>query len=246
MRFYLAAGAGETLPRGTFSPVQAAYRLGQRLLSAAESTPVRGGLMLVCDSRECGAPEVLAHDILRECLRRNYDGVVLDWYHNGADRGTLTGLMGQLCTQYQRRLFVPERYAAHAPRATVLLNTAISGGTLKNCLQEGLRRYGAERLALDLERMRLDFILPLADGRRRPLAAAELRRLREGKSIYFSEELCARYFTYRTGNESHYVLFDDVQTLRKKAALAENMGIGECFLMLPEVSDIAGELLGAG
>lgn len=244
MQFYLAAGAGDVLPRGRFCPVRAAYRLGARLLSAVGNTAVQGGLMLVGDSRECGPDDVLARDILRECLRRNYDGVVLDWYHNGPDRGTLTALMGQLCLQYDRRLFVPERYAAHAPRATVLLNTAVSGGTLHSCLSEGVRRFGAERLALDLERLRLDFVLPISTNVRRPLTATELRQLREGKSVYFSEELCARFFTYRTGSESHYVLFDDAQTLRKKAALAENMGIREGFFMLPEVSDIAGELLG--
>ncbi len=244
MQFYLAAGAGDALPRGRFCPVRATYRLGARLLSAVGNTPVQGGLMLVGDSRECGPDDVLARDILRECLRRSYDGVVLDWYHNGPDRGTLTALIGQLCPQYDRRLFVPERYAAHAPRATVLLNTAVSGGTLNSCLSEGVRRFGAERLALDLERLRLDFVLPMSANVRRPLTAAELRQLREGKSVYFSEELCARYFTYRTGSESHYVLFDDAQTLRKKAALAENMGIREGFFMLPEVSDITGELLG--
>lgn len=244
MQFYLAAGAGDALPRGRFCPVRAAYRLGARLLSAVGNTAVQGGLMLVGDSRECGPDDVLARDILRECLRRNYDGVVLDWYHNGPDRGTLTALMGQLCLQYDRRLFVPERYAAHAPCATVLLNTAVSGGTLHSCLSEGVRRFGAERLALDLERLRLDFVLPMSTNVRRPLTATELRQLREGKSVYFSEELCARFFTYRTGSESHYVLFDDAQTLRKKAALAENMGIREGFFMLPEVSDIAGELLG--
>ena len=127
MQFYLAAGAGDTLPRGRFRPVRAIYRLGPRLLSAAGNAPVQGGLMLVRDSRECGPAEVLARDILRECLRRNYDGVVLDWYHNSTDRGSLTAQMGQLCTQYERRLFVPERYASHAPHATVLLNTAVSG-----------------------------------------------------------------------------------------------------------------------
>ena len=97
---------------------------------------------------------------------------------------------------------------------------------------------------LDLERMRLDFTLPHTMNVRRPLTAEELRRLREGKSVYFSDDLCARYFTYRSGNDNHYVLFDDAQSLRKKAALAENMGIREAFFMLPEVSDIAGELLG--
>lgn len=244
MQFYLAAGAGETPPRGRYRPVRAVYRLGQRLLAAAGTSPGQGGLMLVGDSRECGPHDVLARDILRECLRRNYDGAVLDWYHNGPDRGTLTALMGQIFPQYGLRLFVPERYAPYAAQATVLLNTAVSGGTLKSCLQEGVRRFGAGRLALDLERLRLDFTLPLSANIRRPLTAGELRRLREGKSVYFSEELCARYFTYRAGSENHYVLFDDAQTLRKKAALAENIGIQEGFFMFPEVADIAGELLG--
>lgn len=244
MQFYLAAGAGETPPRGRYRPVRAVYRLGQRLLAAAGTSPGQGGLMLVGDSRECGPHDVLAQDILRECLRRNYDGAVLDWYHNGPDRGTLTALMGQIFPQYGLRLFVPERYAPYAAQATVLLNTAVSGGTLKSCLQEGVRRFGPGRLALDLERLRLDFTLPLSANIRRPLTAGELRRLREGKSVYFSEELCARYFTYRAGSENHYVLFDDAQTLRKKAALAENMGIREGFFMFPEVADIAGELLG--
>ena len=244
MQFYLAAGAGETPPRGRYRPVRAVYRLGQRLLAAAGTSPGQGGLMLVGDSRECGPHDVLARDILRECLRRNYDGAVLDWYHNGPDRGTLTALMGQIFPQYGLRLFVPERYAPYAAQATVLLNTAVSGGTLKSCLQEGVRRFGPGRLALDLERLRLDFTLPLSANVRRPLTAGELRRLREGKSVYFSEELCARYFTYRAGSENHYVLFDDAQTLRKKAALAENMGIREGFFMFPEVADIAGELLG--
>lgn len=170
--------------------------------------------------------------------------MVLDWYHKGPDRGTLTALLGQLCPQYGLRLFVPEQYAPYAAQATVLLNTAVSGGTLAACLEDGIRRYGAGRLALDLERLRLDFTLPHSANVRRPLTASELRRLREGKSVYFSEELCARYFTYRTGSENHYVLFDDAQTLRKKAALAENRGIREGFFMLPEVADIAGELLG--
>lgn len=243
MRFYVAAGAGETLPRGRFRPVRAAYRVGERLLSAVENTSLRGGVMLIGDSRECGAPDVLSRDILRECLRRDYDGVVLDWHPNGTDRGTLTALMGQLCDQYDRRLFVPERYAAYAPHAAVLLNTAVSGGTLKNCLNNGVQRFGAERLALDLERLRMDFLLPLTAGIRRSLTMPELRKLCEGRSIYFSEELCARYFTYRAGNDNHYVLFDDAQTLRKKAALAENMGIREGFFALPEIADIAGALL---
>lgn len=244
MQFYLAAGAGDTLPHGRFRPVWAAYRLGQRLLSAAGNVPVQGGMMLVSDSPECGQADILAQDIMRECLRRGYDGVVLDWYHGRQDRGPLTSRLGQLCAQYGRRLFVPEPYAAYAARATVLINTAVAGGTLKSCLSDAIRHFGAPRIALDLERMRLDLTLPHSAGIRRPLSITELRRLREGKQVYDSQELCARYFTYRSGNENHYVLFDDAHTLRAKAAAAENMGIREGFFMLPEVADIAGELLG--
>lgn len=242
MQFYLAAGAGDTLPHGRFRPVRAVYRVGPRLLAAQGSAPPQGGLMLVGDGGECGGDDVLARDILWECLRREYDGVVLDWQPGGA-RGGLTARVGQLCGQYGRRLFVPESYAAHAPRASVLVNTAVAGGTLKSCLENAVRRFGAGRIALDLERLRLDYTLPHSANRRRALSLTELRRLREGKTVYFSEELCARYFTYRSGNDNHYVLFDDAQSLRKKAALAENMGIREAFLMLPEVADIAGELL---
>lgn len=244
MQFYLAAGAGDTLPRGHFRPVWAVYRLGPRLLSALGNAPAQGGLMLIGDSPECGSDDVLARDILRECLRRSYDGIVLDWHHSGTEHGGLTARVDRLCGQYGRRLFVPEQYAAHAPQATVLVNTAVTGGTLKSCLDEGVRRFGASRLALDLERMRLDFTLPHTMNVRLPLTAEELRRLREGKSVYFSDDLCARYFTYRSGSENHYVLFDDAQTLRKKADMAENRGIREGFFMLPEVADIAGELLG--
>ena len=244
MQFYLAAGAGDTLPRGHFRPVRAVYRLGPRLLSALGNAPAQGGLMLIGDSQECGSDDVLARDILRECLRRSYDGIVLDWHHSGTEHGGLTARVDRLCGQYGRRLFVPEQYAAHAPQATVLVNTAVSGGTLKSCLDDAVRRFGSARIALDLERLRLDFTLPHSAGLRRALSLTELRRLREGKALYLSEELCARYFTYRAGNDNHYVLFDDAQTLRKKAAMAENMGIREVFFMLPEVADIAGELLG--
>ena len=243
MQFYLAAGTGETLPRGRYRPVRAAYRLGVRLLSAIHESDTQGGLMLVSDSREQCDAGVLAVDILRECLKRRYDGVVLDWHHGGTDRGALTAQTGQLCRQYGKRLFVPESYAAYAPQATVLINTAVAGGTLKSCMTDAVHRFGAARLALDLERLRLDFTLPLSANRRRPLSSEELRQLQQDKSVYYSQELCARYFTYRVGNDSHYVLYDDARTLRSKADTAANMGIREGFFMLPEVADIAGELL---
>ena len=68
MQFYLAAGIGDTLPRGRFRPVRAAYRLGPRLLSAVGNAPVQGGLMLVGDSRECGSSDVAATVLIPNSL----------------------------------------------------------------------------------------------------------------------------------------------------------------------------------
>ena len=72
----------------------------------------------------------------------------------------------------------------------------------------------------------------------------ELLALREKhpSSVYFSRELMAKYFTYSAGNGTHFVLFDDAETLRQKVKLAQNLGIQTAFLMFPEISDLLPEL----
>ena len=52
----------------------------------------------------------------------------------------------------------------------------------------------------------------------------------------------AKYFTYSAGNSTHFVLFDDAETLRQKVKLAQNLGIQTAFLMFPEVVDLLPEL----
>lgn len=77
---------------------------------------------------------------------------------------------------------------------------------------------GAERLALDLERVMMDFPLPCPSGCGTPLTREELLALREKhpSSVYFSRELMAKYFTYSAGNGTHFVLFDDARDLAAK------------------------------
>ena len=111
-------------------------------------------------------------------------------------------------------------------------------------LEETACRYGAERLALDLERVMMDFPLPCPSGCGTPLTREELLALREKhpSSVYFSRELMAKYFTYSAGSGTHFVLFDDAETLRQKVKLAQNLGIQTAFLMFPEMSDLVPEL----
>ena len=42
---------------------------------------------------------------------------------------------------------------------------------------------------------------------------------------------------------AHFVLFDDGQSLRRKRALARELGIGTTLLLLPESADVLGEAL---
>ena len=72
----------------------------------------------------------------------------------------------------------------------------------------------------------------------------DFRRLteRERPSVFFSQDLCARYFTYSREGETHFVLFDDADTLSQKLRIGNAMGFSAAFLMWPEVKDVAGKL----
>ena len=65
---------------------------------------------------------------------------------------------------------------------------------------------------------------------------------RESPSVFFSQDLCARYFTYARDGETHFVLFDDADTLSQKLRTGGNMGFAAAFLMYPEVQDLLPKL----
>ena len=67
---------------------------------------------------------------------------------------------------------------------------------------------------------------------------------RESPAVFFSQDLCARYFTYNRNGEAHFVLFDDADTLNQKLRLGAGMGFYAAFFMWPEVRDIAPRLFG--
>lgn len=115
----------------------------------------------------------------------------------------------------------------------ILITTAISGGSLRALLEESLRQYGAERLAVGIERVAMDFPLPCPTGEGRTLSPRELAYLRRcsGAPVFFSEALCAKYFAYFGGGSLRFVLFDDEDTIRKKERLARELGIRNIFLL---------------
>ena len=209
MQIYLAVTPAEAQEASRFrcSLAHVAYCIGpdSTLLRQNLLLQTRGGLLSVTDRGApfIASPERLSAAALRECGRRSYGGVLLDFEQPPA----------------------PDRLA----------------------FAETLARRGRDRaggLALDVQRLRMDFTLPAQSGEGRPLSGRELQDLldRESPSVFFSQDLCARYFTYARDGETHFVLFDDADTLSQKLRTGGNMGFAAAFLMYPEVQDLLPKL----
>lgn len=251
MQVYLAVTPGEAREASAFSRTLAhvAYRVGPGSILLRQSLllQTKGGLLSLSD-REAPLieePEALCGAVLRECSRWGYTGAVLDFEEPPRrDRLAFAEALGQTLAASRRVLYLPERYASAARSAVVLIGTAVSGGSFSQHLQECLTQHSERRLALDVERLRMDFRLPARSGQGEPLTAEGLRRLmeQEAPAVFFSQDLCARYFTYTRDKEAHFVLFDDADTLGQKLRTGAALGYTAAFFMWPEVRDIAGQL----
>ena len=150
-------------------------------------------------------------------------------------------LLGGQCRRRNWTLIVPEQYGHCSEHALVMISSALSGGSLRQRLQEAQERFGRDRVALALQRVAEDFFLPSPSGSGTPLSQDELhRRIHQlSPSIFFSQELCARYFTYMSRESgAHFVLFDDGATLRRKLEAAQSLDIRTVLAPWPEIADV--------
>ena len=166
MQIYLATtpeNLREAL-RYTDRAAHVAYRVGrdghltrQNLLARTQ-----GGLMVLGD-QDCGAIRdsgALVREVWRECGNRGFPGVLADFEQPpSADRTAFLEALSTVLARNNRALFVPEAYGHQVPRARVLICTAISGGTLRTRLEEAAGTFGIQRLALDLQRLRMSLSL---------------------------------------------------------------------------------------
>lgn len=252
MQVYLAVAPPEVQEAAKFgrSFAHVAYRIGEdsALLRQSILLQTRGGLLTVSDREapRINTPEALCAAVLRECGRRSYTGVLLDFEAAPSrDRLAFCEQLGRELAAGRRTLYVPEVYGKASPVAIPLVCTAVSGGSFTEHLREAAsQRGGAARLALDVQRLRMDFRLPSPSGEGRPLTGAELSALmdRESPAVFFSPDLCARYFTYTREGETHFVLFDDADTLNQKLKIGNTTGFSAAFFMWPEMRDLAGRL----
>lgn len=207
----------------------------------------RGGLLVLGD-RDCGEIRdisMLCREVWRECGNRGYGGVLADFEQPEAgDRVAFLEALSRVLVRNNRRLFVPEGYGSQVPQAIVLICTALSGGNLRHRLEECAQRFGKGRLALDLQRLRMSFPLPCPAGEGEPISGPELAGMleRKGQSVFYSNDLCAKYFTFTDVGNSRFVLFDDADTIRRKLRLGQELGVNHAFLMYPETEDLLPEL----
>ena len=251
MQVYLAVTPQEA-PSATVYPVSLvcmAYHIGPNstLMRRNALLQNQGGLLAVSEQ---GAPLVedphaFCTAVLRECSRRNYDGVFLNFATPVRhDLLQFAKQLDEMLYKNRKKLYLNKEYISSCPEAFLLVDTALSGGSLSEHLQQAAKQHG-NRSALRIERLQMDFSLPARSGTGRPLAKHDFMVLLEetSPSIYFSPDLCARYFTYQKNHETHFVLFDDAETLKRKLRLGTELGFPAAFFVWSEIQDIAPQLL---
>ena len=231
-----------------FSPALLGYRLGERLQLFRSGPPaaVSGGLLVLSAGSDLpeGDFAPLIQQIIRECRARGASGLLADWEAVTPRLSQLTQFLARQLNQYGLALYVPEEYGLVSPQTRVLISSSLSGGTLELRLREALEQWGPNRAVLALERMREDFPLPCLSGKGKTVSEERLNTfLRQQRpQVYWSEEFCARYFTYREGNRVHFVLFDDGPSLLKKLELAGRVGFRTAIAPWQEISGQASEI----
>lgn len=234
------------------TPAHLAYRVGSgpHLFRTQLPAPIHGGIM-VLDNQGfdgAGSAEGFCSEVVRECAARGFQGVFCDF--EGEPLPLLTRAITLLAPTFQKRgwnLYVPQSYAANISGTRVVIPTALSGGSLRHHLREAIDTYGLERVVLGLQWACEDFTLPARSGSGTALSTSELAELLQKRrpTVYFSDDLCAHYFTYMpTGGAPHFILYDDGESMAKKLRLAKEMGIREGFLPYPENPKALAALLG--
>ena len=118
MQVFLAVTPGELAEAMPFSRsfAHVAYRIGEEsaLLRQSLLLQTRGGLLAVSDrgAPPIGDPEKLCAAVLRECGRRSYGGVLLDFEEPPRpDRLAFVRRLGQILSASRRALYLPEAWA---------------------------------------------------------------------------------------------------------------------------------------
>lgn len=207
--------------------VQMVYRVGAefRLLQAEVRGARRGQIMGIDTGRmiPVGDGDYFVGQVMGQMGQHGYGGLCCDFPCGGG----LTAVVEQLslaCGRGGYDFYVPEWYGQLGETSKVLVSTALSGGDLEGRFRRAMELFGRQRVVMSLDCMGEDFLIPSPQGSGEKRSREEIRVLAqtEGAEVFFSKELCGRYFTYQNGEHSlRFVLYDDRGTLEEKMRLAK-------------------------
>ena len=208
MPLYLAATPDRLAQARAVTPrlAHVAYRLARvgafgRPASVDPAGRTHGGVGLGLPA--AGRPGPPGPAACPVCLRRGYAGAAADFDPPARpDRLALLEALSPLLTSCGRTLYVPEH--CPSPGRRYCCAPPLSGGTLEGRLTQAVDQYGAEHMALDLQRLAMDFPVPCPSGRGTALTRSQLAALAAGRSTFYSDALCARYFTLTREGRTHF------------------------------------------
>lgn len=179
----------------------------------------------------------LAADLLYEAQRTSAPGVFADFERDTPQARAVLHALDRVFEQAGIPLYVPLSCQRAVSHAVLTVETAISGGSLTAYFSSLQGIHGVRRVAAFLQPVSRDFTLPSNSPDGKPLAEDARNALlqRTGSQVFFSRELCAKYFTYtdESGN-AHFVLFDDRSTIEAKLAQLSGCGVHTVFALYPD------------
>lgn len=246
MKIYLTAPPDFVSDAARRGPVSAqGWRIGRDLRLYRWPLPEARIALMDVDAGSFtgyGPHEALVNALICQCRRAGYRGLVPDLPRPNERLLRFCALLDRAAARFGLELYLPERYARAAPGACVLVQAQNASGTYEERLRRLSSLYGADRLALELERVTRDFPLPCRSGLGRVLSPGETADLPPLVSR-FSPELCANTASYMKDGRAHLLLWDDADTLGRKMDAARRLGIGRMFFYYPHVEDIIEKLL---
>lgn len=210
--------------------VQMIYRLGAgfRLYQASVCTGVRQGQLMGIDTGETiplGEEDYFVGQVMAQLRLHGYGGLCC-WFPTGGlpALGRGVSMLAEACAREGYLCLLPEAYGDLGESNGVLVSTALSGGDLEGRFRSAMEKYGRHRVVMELEGRGEDFLIPSPQGCGEKKSVAEIHALalEKGAQVFFSKELCGRYFTYENGERSlRFVLYDDSGTAGEKLRLAK-------------------------
>jgi hypothetical protein len=232
MQIYLAA-----TPEDAKSASSYGYPLAHMAYyKSFEQHSQSGGRMILSDYLTSAyKPE----DIIDECKRRNFDGIILAF--EGGDKLALLEYayqLDELCAQHNITLISSKKF--QTSKSLML----VSSGAVSGSLKQRLDKYGSGSV-LEVVRLSQDIPLPAPHDRGMTMTRKQLNELLQTLKpvTFFSSELLARYFTYKDKDGvTHFIIYDDAESITKKLRLAEAMGFSSAVMLFSEVKDLLSDI----